>query len=80
MTTLRRLTLLTHHLAPPKHHLAQLPTIGSSLSRSNATMVDRSQLQSEIEKNVKDNFVMVYSKSYCPVRRGGGNTGWDTSQ
>jgi hypothetical protein len=32
-------------------------------------MVDRSALKSEIQKNVKDNFVMVYSKSYCPVRR-----------
>jgi hypothetical protein len=62
-TTLRRITLLQSHLN--KH---TLPTIGSSFSTA-TNMVNRSELKAEVQKNVKDNFVMVYSKSYCPVSR-----------
>jgi uncharacterized protein (UPF0333 family) len=77
-TSLKRLTSFRAHLfsvptpfaqANIASRTTQLDKIGSAISttRPVTTSATMSDYKNEVDAAIKDNFVMVFSKSYCPV-------------
>lgn len=79
-TALRRVTQIRTHLAATavptsstttttarQATLASRPFTSSPIIGSSQSTVNMSDVKLEVDQAIKDNFVMVFSKSYCPV-------------
>lgn len=75
-TASRRLHVLASHVAratPPPAQLSSRPTllasakVGAAFSSSAPDPADMASAKQLVDSAIKDNDVLVFSKSYCPV-------------